>query len=81
MSEHDASADSQGSETERARSRWNTPLPAAIPRPTAWPPAMALGIALFGWGFVTSPVLLTVGAALFAIALAGWIVEIRHERR
>jgi hypothetical protein len=60
---------------------WNTPLPAEIPRPTAWPPAMALGIAFFGWGFVTSPIVLGVGASLFLLSLAGWIAEIRHERR
>jgi hypothetical protein len=63
------------------RSGWNTPRPEVIPRPTAWPPAMALGVTLFGWGFVTSPVLLAVGAALFVLALVGWIAEIRHERR
>jgi hypothetical protein len=40
---------------------------------------MALGITLFAWGLVTSPVVLGVGLTLAAFALAGWIGEIRHE--
>jgi hypothetical protein len=60
---------------------WNVPKPDRIPRPTAWPPAMALGITCFAWGFVTSPVVLGIGLAVFALSLAGWIGEIRHEGR
>jgi hypothetical protein len=33
------------------------------------------------WGIVTSLVIVTVGLAVFAVALAGWIGEIRHERQ
>ena len=63
-----------------SREGWNVPKPDVIPRPTAWPPAMALGITLLAWGLVTSPVVLGVGVALFAVSLVGWIAEIRHER-
>jgi hypothetical protein len=40
---------------------------------------MALGIMLFAWGLITSPVLLAAGLTLAALSLAGWIGEIRHE--
>jgi hypothetical protein len=40
---------------------------------------MALGVTLLAWGIITSPVVLGVGVALFAVSLAGWIGEIRHE--
>lgn len=63
------------------RADWNVPKPAHIPRPTVWPPALALGISLTGWGLIASPVVLGVGALLFTVALAGWIGELRHEGR
>jgi hypothetical protein len=63
------------------RTGWNRPRPERIPRPTAWPPALALGITFFAWGLVTSPVVLGVGLVLFTLSLAGWIGEIRHEQR
>ena len=65
--------------TESPRPGWGKPKPDFIPRPTAWPPAMALGITLFALGLITSPVVLGAGLALSALALAGWIGEIRHE--
>ena len=51
-----------------------------LPRPTAWPVAMAGGITLTGWGIIASPVMLLAGVALFAVSLGGWIGEIRHDR-
>ncbi|HEY3821414.1 MAG TPA: hypothetical protein VGL81_29810 [Polyangiaceae bacterium] len=62
------------------REGWNKPRPERIPRSTAWPAALALGVTLLAWGLITSPVVLAVGGALFAVALGGWIAEIRHER-
>ncbi|HEX3344498.1 MAG TPA: hypothetical protein VHS09_07980 [Polyangiaceae bacterium] len=62
------------------REGWNRPRPELIPRSTAWPAAMALGVMLFAWGLVTSPIVLGVGGVLFAVSLAGWIGEIRNER-
>jgi hypothetical protein len=42
---------------------------------------LALGITFLVWGLVTSLIITGVGVALFAVALAGWIRDIRHERR
>jgi hypothetical protein len=61
------------------RAGWNRPKPEVIPRSTAWPPGLALGITLLAWGLITSPVVLGVGLLLFVVSLAGWIGEIRHE--
>jgi hypothetical protein len=58
---------------------WSEARPAHIPRPTAWPAGLAFGIAFLLWGLVTSPVLLAVGAGVFAVCLRGWIGELRHE--
>jgi hypothetical protein len=63
------------------REGWNKPKPDVIPRATAWPPATALGITFFAWGFVTSLIVLGIGLALFTVSLAGWIGEMRHGRR
>ncbi len=69
------------SPTLSPRPGWNLPRPAKIPGPSIWPATMALGIALLVWGLVTSLILTGVGAVLFAVALAGWIGELRHERK
>jgi hypothetical protein len=63
------------------RAGWGKPRPDLIPASTPWPAAMALGIAFLGWGLITSPVVLGVGATLFVVSLAGWIGEIRAETR
>jgi hypothetical protein len=58
------------------------PLPAEhLPRPTYFPAGLAMGIAFLFWGLITSWVIIVVGLALFAASLAGWITEIRYERR
>lgn len=61
------------------RAGWNLPKPETVPRPTAWPPALALAITLFAWGLLVSPILLTIGGLLFVVALGGWIGDLRHE--
>jgi hypothetical protein len=58
---------------------WSVPRPEHLLHPTAWPALFALGVAVFGWGVVSSPVLLLVGAALLIYSLGQWIREIRHE--
>jgi len=63
------------------REGWHVPRPEVIPRSTAWPAAMALGITFFAWGLVTSLIMLFAGLLVFVVSLAGWIGEIRHERR
>ncbi|MEJ2217890.1 MAG: hypothetical protein P8099_14870 [Gemmatimonadota bacterium] len=55
---------------------WTRPLPADRPRPTYWPGALALGVTVTLWGFVTTPVILGVGAAVGVVAIAGWIKEL-----
>jgi hypothetical protein len=60
---------------------WNVPQPAELPEPCVWPVTLALGITFLVWGLVTSLIITGVGVALFAVALAGWIRDIRHERR
>jgi hypothetical protein len=51
------------------------------PRPTFYPAGLALGAAFLFWGLITSVVVLGVGFCIFVAALAGWIREIRHERK
>jgi hypothetical protein len=41
---------------------------------------LALAITLLVWGLVTSLIITGVGLALFAVAMAGWIRDVRHER-
>jgi hypothetical protein len=60
---------------------WSKARPERIPRPTVWPPAMALGVTLLAWGLITSPVVLGLGIVLLVASLGGWIGEIRHDRR
>ena len=56
-----------------------------MPRATAWPIVLALGITLLGAGLVTSLALSVVGAVLFVFGLGGWIGQLlpgrghRHE--
>jgi hypothetical protein len=58
------------------------PLPAEhLPRPTYFPAGLAMGIAFLFWGLITSLVTFLVGLALFIASLAGWITEIRYERK
>jgi hypothetical protein len=67
---------------DSARHRgWTVLPPAHIPRPTYFPAGLAMGTTFLFWGFITSWVVCAVGVALFAAALAGWITEIRYERK
>jgi hypothetical protein len=66
------------SEHQQLKPGWSAALPEEIPRPTHWPPALALAVALFGWGLIASPIILVIGAALFVVALGGWIGELRR---
>jgi len=52
-----------------------------LPRPTYFPAGLAMGTTFVFWGFITSLVIFLVGVGLFAVSLAGWIYEIRHERK
>ena len=59
---------------------WTLLPPEPLPEPTVWPAALALGITFLVWGLVTSLIITAAGGLLFAVALAGWIRDIRHER-
>jgi hypothetical protein len=52
-----------------------------LPRPTYFPSGLAMGATFTFWGLITSWVIFAVGIGLFVAALAGWISEIRHERK
>ena len=58
------------------------PLPDEhLPHPTYFPAGLAMGTAFLFWGLITSWVVLVVGLVLFTASLAGWITEIRYERK
>jgi len=68
-------------ETPKPHPTWE-PLPHEhLPRPTYFPAGLAMGTTFIFWGLITSLVIFLVGVGLFAAALAGWITEIRHERK
>jgi hypothetical protein len=52
-----------------------------LPRATSWPAGLALAITFLFWGLITSWVILTLGGALFVVSLAGWITNLRDERK
>ena len=56
-----------------------TILPETLPDPTYWPLVMGFGITFIFWGITSNYAISGVGLVLFAIALAGWIGDIRHE--
>ena len=60
---------------------WNRLAEEHLPLPTFWPAGIALAITFIFWGLITSWVVFGVGAVLFALSLAGWITDIRHERK
>jgi hypothetical protein len=58
------------------------PLPTEhLPRPTYFPAGLAMGVTFLFWGLITSLVIFVVGLVLFSASLAGWITEIRYERK
>ncbi len=59
---------------------WNVSRPEKLPEPSIWPATLALSITFLVWGLVTSLIITGVGLGLFAVALAGWIRDLRHER-
>lgn len=63
-----------------SRPGWTVLPPEKLPAPSIWPVTLALAITFLVWGLVTSLIITGVGLALFAVALAGWIQDIRHER-
>ena len=69
------------SDSDQSHEGWEPLAHERLPRPNYFPAGMAMGTTFFFWGFITSFVILAVGACLFIASLAGWITEIRRERR
>jgi hypothetical protein len=68
-------------ETPVSHAGWE-PLPdERLPRPTYFPAGLAMGTTLIFWGLLTGWVIFLAGIGLFIAALAGWISEIRYERK
>ena len=53
------------------------PDPEIIPEPTIWPIGLAFAVTFIFWGFISSLGLTFVGIIVFAIALAGWISDLK----
>jgi hypothetical protein len=79
----DEEEDEEGQELEyhTPRPGWEPLEHKHLPRPTYFPSGVAMGVAFIFWGLITSWVIFAVGITLFIAALAGWISEIRHERK
>jgi hypothetical protein len=60
---------------------WQKPSAGSLPKPTAWPATLALAVTFLLWGLASSLIISGVGAVVFAVALTGWIGDIRHERQ
>jgi hypothetical protein len=68
-------------EPQTTHAGWE-PLPHEhLPRPNYFPAGLAMGTTFLFWGLITSWVILLIGIGLFTAALAGWLTEIRHERK
>jgi len=68
-------------EPHTIRAGWEPLEHKNLPEPTYFPSGLAMGVAFTFWGLITSWVIFAVGIGLFIAALAGWISEIRHERK
>jgi hypothetical protein len=58
---------------------WTRPTMDTLPRPTYWPVTLALGVVLALGGIATAYAVSLVGVGLIAVAIAGWVGELRHE--
>ena len=63
------------------RPNWKPTRPQKLPRPTYWPFFLAMGVAFLAWGLLANWIISVVGVVVMIISLAGWIAELRHERR
>jgi hypothetical protein len=71
---------SMDAQTSELPPGWHLAKPEVLPRATYWPAVMALGIVFVFWGIVTTLAISVMGLALTAVALGGWIRELRNER-
>ncbi len=66
---------------QKTHADWEPLPPEHLPRPTYFPAGLAMGTTFIFWGLITSWVILLIGFGLFAAAMAGWLTEIRRERK
>jgi hypothetical protein len=59
---------------------WEIARPEHPPGMTVWPAALSFAVTLIIWGLISSLILTGFGIVMFAISMAGWIKDIRHER-
>ena len=71
--------DSATERTSSARSDWHPPRPAMLSRPTYWPAVLAFGLTATAFGIVTTIAISGIGLLVCAVAIGGWIAELRHE--
>ena len=50
-----------------------------LPPPTIWPVTTALGVALAGFGLVSTYAFSFLGLAILVFGLFSWVQELRHE--
>jgi hypothetical protein len=50
-----------------------------LPQPTIWPAALAVGLVAGAFGMLTVGIFFYIGAALVALAAAGWIRDLLAE--
>ncbi len=67
-------------EKTEGRETWYPAQPEELPELTFWPIVLAVGVAFFFWGFITSFIISGVGLAVMGTALYGWIEEFSNER-
>jgi hypothetical protein len=58
---------------------WAKPLPETLPRPTAWPITLALGVTLLAFGIVTQWIISIAGLVVFLVACGGWFGDLRND--
>ena len=61
------------------RTHWTKAKPQKLPRPTYWPFFLALGLAFLIWGLLVGWIISIAGLVITAVAIIGWITELRHE--
>jgi hypothetical protein len=68
-------------EPPNPRPGWEPLPPDHLPGPTVYPIGLAMGTTFIFWGLISSLMILGAGLVLFGLTLAGWISDIRHERK
>lgn len=61
-----------------SRDGWSKPQPERLPERTYCPVVLALATIFMFWGVVTSYAISFAGIILFAVAITGWVKELRH---